>query len=181
MWESFFLQLDIRSSSIHFQLASSEQMLKVLAFEAILLTFSRMKLSFKLSLKLVKFKSEKVIILRLLKNVKNFVNASSIESCFCIPTFLHIPAILRVSWRKNTNKIHLFWMSYIECKWKCPYSKKFDLSRKIIGCTSVNLILTFHRNFHPNICIFANLPISRKLPCILKTKNLMSSIVLKEL
>ena len=72
-------------------------MLKVLAFEAILLTFSRMKLSFKLSLKLVEFKSEKVIILRLLKNVKNFVNASSIESCFCIPTFLHIPTILRVS------------------------------------------------------------------------------------
>ena len=41
----------------------------------------------KLSLKLVKFKREKVIILRHLKNVKNFVNATSIENCFGMPTF----------------------------------------------------------------------------------------------
>ena len=61
--------------------------MKCLAFETILVTFSRMKLSMKLSLKLVEFKQEKVKILELLKNVKNFFNASSIENCFVMPTF----------------------------------------------------------------------------------------------
>ena len=46
----------IRSPSIHFQLDLSEQVFKVLAFEAILFTFSLMKLSLKLSLKLVELK-----------------------------------------------------------------------------------------------------------------------------
>ena len=46
-----------------------------------------MKLSLKLSFKYVEFKWEKVIILRLLKKVKNFVNATSMESCFSMPTF----------------------------------------------------------------------------------------------
>ena len=82
-----FLRLTIRSSWIQFQLGSSAQIFKVLAFEAILFIFSGMKLSLKLSLKLVEFKWEKVIILRLLKNVKNFVNGTSIESCFGMPTF----------------------------------------------------------------------------------------------
>ena len=46
-----------------------------------------MDLPLKLSLKLVEFKWEKVIILRLLKNFKNFANATKMESCFAIPTF----------------------------------------------------------------------------------------------
>ena len=46
-----------------------------------------MKLSLKLSLKLIEFKWEKVAILQLLTNVKNFVNATSMENCFGIPTF----------------------------------------------------------------------------------------------
>ena len=41
----------------------------------------------KLSLNLIVFKWEKVIILRLLKSVKNFVSAMSMESCFGMPTF----------------------------------------------------------------------------------------------
>ena len=45
---NYFLRLNIRSSWIHFQLDSSTQILKVLAFEVILFTFSRMKLSLKL-------------------------------------------------------------------------------------------------------------------------------------
>ena len=46
-----------------------------------------MKLSLKLSFKLIKFKWEKVIILRLLKDVKNFVNTKSVENCcFGMPT-----------------------------------------------------------------------------------------------
>ena len=72
---------------IYFQLGSSAQIFKVSVFQAILLTFSRMDLSLKLTLKLVEFKWEKVIIWRLLKNVKNFVNATSMESCFAMPTF----------------------------------------------------------------------------------------------
>ena len=78
-----FLRLNIRSW-IHFQLGSSAQIFEVVVFEAVLFTFSRMKLPFKLSLK---FQSEKVIILRLLRNVKTFVNATSMESWFGIPTF----------------------------------------------------------------------------------------------
>ena len=41
----------------------------------------------KLSLKLIEFKWEKVIILLLLKNGKNFVNATSMESCSGMPIF----------------------------------------------------------------------------------------------
>ena len=46
-----------------------------------------MKLSLKLSLKLEEFKWEKKVILRLFKDVKNTVNATSLESCFGIPIF----------------------------------------------------------------------------------------------
>ena len=46
-----------------------------------------MKLHFKLSLKLIEFKWEKVKILRLLKNVRNLVKVTSMESCFDMPTF----------------------------------------------------------------------------------------------
>ena len=61
------------------------------------------------------------------------------------------------------------------------------LSRKISGCASVNFKLTFRPKFHPNILVFANLLIYRKLihdnikPCVLKTKNLLFSIILKEI
>ena len=82
-----FLRLEIKSSWIHFQLDLSEEKLKVLAFEAILFIFSCMKVSLKLLLKLVDFKWEKLIILQLLKNVENFVNAPSMESCFSMPRF----------------------------------------------------------------------------------------------
>ena len=46
-----------------------------------------MTLSLKLSLKLVELKWEKVMILRILKNLKNLVNATSMESCFGLLTF----------------------------------------------------------------------------------------------
>ena len=82
-----FLRINIRSSRIHFQLGSSVQIFLVLAFEALLFTFSCMKLSLKLSLKLVEFMWEKVIILQLSKDAKNFVNATSIGSYFGKPTF----------------------------------------------------------------------------------------------
>ena len=82
-----FLRLDIRSSWIHLQLGSSVQIFIVLAFGAILFTFSHVKLSLKLSLKLIEFRWKKSSSLRLLKNVKNFVNATSMESCFDMPTF----------------------------------------------------------------------------------------------
>ena len=84
---SCFLRLNIRLSLIHFQLGSSAEIFKVLAFGAFLFTFSRTKLSLKLLLKLVEFMWEKVIILQLLKNIKKFVNAASMESCFGMPTF----------------------------------------------------------------------------------------------
>ena len=74
----------IRSPSIHFQLDLSKQIFKFLAFEAILFTFSLTKFSLKLSLKLTELKWEKVVILRLLKNAKNFAHATSKESCFGI-------------------------------------------------------------------------------------------------
>ena len=82
-----FLWLNIRSSRIHFQLDSSAQIFKILAFDAILFTFSLTKLSLKFSLKLVEFKWEKVIVLPILKNVKNFVNATTMENCFGMLTF----------------------------------------------------------------------------------------------
>ena len=82
-----FLWLNIRSSWIDFQLVSSAQIFKILAFDAILFTFSLTKLSLKFSLKLVKFKWEKVIVLPILKNVKNFVNATTMENCFGMLTF----------------------------------------------------------------------------------------------
>ena len=56
-----------------------------------------------------------------------------------------------------------FKMSYMKCLLKCPYSKKRVLPRKIPGCVFTTLILIFHPNFHPNIWVFANLPIDRKL------------------
>ena len=40
-----------------------------------------------LSLNLLEFNREKVLILRLLKNVKTFVNTTSMKSCFGMPTF----------------------------------------------------------------------------------------------
>ena len=46
---------------------------------------------------------------------------------------------------------------------KCPYSKKPVLPRKIPGCAPVTFSFTFHSNFHPNILVFANLPVYRKL------------------
>ena len=65
----------------------SVRLFKVLAFEAKLFTCSRMTLSLKLYLKLVEFNCEKVKILRLSKNDKNFVNDRIMESCFGKPTF----------------------------------------------------------------------------------------------
>ena len=56
-----------------------------------------------------------------------------------------------------------FWISYMKHLSKCPYFKKPVLPRKIPGCMPVTLILTFHPNFHRNICVFGNLPIYRKL------------------
>ena len=70
-----FLRPNIRSSWIHFKLGSSSQVLKVLAFVALLFTFPTW-ISLKLLLKFVEFKWEKLIILCLLKNAKNFVNVT---------------------------------------------------------------------------------------------------------
>ena len=80
------LWLNIRSLFIYFQLGSCTQMFKDLAFEAILLFIFRMKLSFQFLLKLVEFKEEKIISLLLLKNVKTFVNTTSMDICFGMPT-----------------------------------------------------------------------------------------------
>ena len=82
-----FLRLNISWSWIHFQFGSSAQIFKVLAFEAILFTLSHMKLSLKLLMKLVEFKWEEAMISQLLRNVRNFVNATSMESGFGMPTF----------------------------------------------------------------------------------------------
>ena len=54
-------------------------------------------------------------------------------------------------------------MSCMKCLSKYPYSMKLVLPRKIPGCAPVTVNLTFHPNFHPNILLFANLPIYRKL------------------
>ena len=68
-------------------------------------------------------------------------------------------------------------MSYMKCLSKCPYCKKYVLPRKDCGCTPMTLILTFHRIFHCNIWVFANLPIYRKLilwqykPCFEKQES----------
>ena len=35
--------------------------------------------------------------------------------------------------------------------------------QKIPGCAPVTFNLTFHSKFHPNVWVFANLPIYRKL------------------
>ena len=37
------------------------------------------------------------------------------------------------------------------------------IPRKIPGCAPVTFNLTFYPNFHPNILVFANLPLYRKL------------------
>ena len=75
-------------------------------------------------------------------------------------------AVLRIFWR-NTRKFFpaepFFCMSCIKCLSKCPYSKKPVLPQKTPGYTLVTLNLTFHPNFHPNILVFANLPVHRKL------------------
>ena len=112
------MRLNIRSSWIHFQLGASTQIFKVLAFEANLFTFSRMTLSLKLSLKLVKFKWEEVIILQLSKNVKNFVNATSMESCFGMPIFYISFCYYQINqygsyWKKQyilKSKVKLCWI-----------------------------------------------------------------------
>ena len=62
---------------------------------------------------------------------------------------------------KKTRKIfpmEPFCMSYMKCFLKCLYSKK-----PVLSCASVFLILTFHPNFYPNILVFANLPIYKRL------------------
>ena len=56
-----------------------------------------------------------------------------------------------------------FCMSCMKCLSKCFSSKKPVLPRKIPGCTPVTSNLTFYPNFHPNIWVFANLPIYSKL------------------
>ena len=43
------------------------------------------------------------------------------------------------------------------------YLSKPVLPRKVPGCVPVTVILTFLRNFHPNIWAFANLPIYKTL------------------
>ena len=49
------------------------------------------------------------------------------------------------------------------------------------GCAPVTFNLAFHPNFHPNILVFAILPIYRKIIHdnihVLKTKNLLFSIL----
>ena len=54
-------------------------------------------------------------------------------------------------------------MSCMKCLSKCFCCKKPVLPRKIPGCAPATFNLTFHPDFHPNICVFANLPIYSKL------------------
>ena len=54
-------------------------------------------------------------------------------------------------------------MSCMRCLSKCFCPKKLVLPQKIPSCAPVISNLTFHPNFHPNILIFVNLPIYRKL------------------
>ena len=70
-----------------FSVRLKRENIKILAFEAILFTFSHMKLSLKSLLKLIESKLGKVIILGLLKNVRNSMNAMIMENCFGMPTF----------------------------------------------------------------------------------------------
>ena len=42
------------------------------------------------------------------------------------------------------------------------FQETYSTPKKTPGCTPVTLILSFHRDFHRNIWIFANLPTYRK-------------------
>ena len=73
---------------------------------------------------------------------------------------------------KNFTGKHFCWSLFLtnffcllcmKCLSKCFCSKKPVLLKKIPGWMPVTLNLTFHLNFHPNIWVFANLPIYSKL------------------
>ena len=142
-----------------------------------------MKLSLKSSLKLIKFKLEKVINLRFLKNVENFFNATSMENCFGIPAFcigfcyyqlnqygsyqpceaalvkikhevlLNLDIAMKKKLVRKQQGGGGFCMSYMKCLSKCPYSS-------LCVC---NTHLSFYPYFHPNVWVFANLFIYRKI------------------
>ena len=144
------------------------QIFKVLAFEAILFTFSRMKLSLKSLFKLVEFTWEKLIILGLLRGrsplpfMKIDKKCSDFGKKNPASVYQWIIQSSRETWKFFIAE-PFFCMSYINCLSKCPYSKKPVLPQKIPGFAPLTLILIFHPNFHPNIWVFANLPIYRKL------------------
>ena len=78
-----------------------------------------------------------------------------------------------------------FCMPCMKFLWKCPYSKKPVLPRKMPDCAPT-FSLTFHPNFHPNILVFANLPIYRKLihdniSLVFENQESFISIILKEM
>ena len=141
------------------------QIFKVLAFEAILFTFSRMKLSLKSLFKLVEFTWEKLIILGLLQGRSPLPFMKIDKKC---PDFGKKALPVCTNGLFNLREKHEIFLlrnpSFdINCLSKCPYSKKPVLPRKIPGFAPLTLILLFHPNFHPNIWVFANLPICRKL------------------
>ena len=80
-----------------------------------------------------------------------------------------------------------FCMSCMKCLSKCFCSKKPVLPRKIFGCAPATFNLTFNPNFHPNIWVFANLPIYSKLIhdnislVFSKSKNFLFRIILKQI
>ena len=114
----WFFTAYIRSSWIHFQLGSNAQVFKILAFEAILFTLSRTKLSLKLSLKLVEFKSEKVIILPLSKNVKSFLTPPPWRVVLVCPNSRPVSAIISYTNMAATSHVRLFfWKSKVKFCW----------------------------------------------------------------
>ena len=79
---------------------------------------------------------------------------------------LILNAVLRISLTKNKKSFPVepfFYMPCMKFLSTCPYSNKPALPLKLPGGAPVTFSLTLHPNFHPNILVFANSPIYRKL------------------
>ena len=66
-------------------------------------------------------------------------------------------------WNFSLQSLYFACHAWSVYRSQCPYFKKPVLPRKIPGYGPVTFNLTFHPNSHPNILVFANLPIYRKL------------------
>ena len=148
-----FLQIDIRSSWIHFQLGSSAKTFKVLGFEAILFTFTCMKLSLKLLLKLSFF-------FEYGKKVAGVWKINALLVCIC-----GLNSHLKYSFKGILEKKHeiFFYGALLTILAHEVFIEVLPFQENCSALCAFNSHPNFSSYFHPNIYVRTNIPIYRKL------------------